>query len=170
MITLDHKVWECFLCSWWCASTCPCAGSCIAYVHVNEGVLCWRRARGLLHPGGRTEPKLHPRPFFQSLLPHPCAVMGCLRGWWFPWQPAAFCTPRVMRAVCWRLLRGGGRRGYKVILGSGVSYGSEVNNFQPLFSARLVFCFPSFALINTGPWLKQQHEPNEPPHLHIHAV
>lgn len=94
------------------ASTWACTGSCIVCVHVNEGVLRCRRARGLLHPGGRTGPKLHPRPIAQSLLPHPYAVMGCLRGWWFPWQPAAFCAPRVMRAVCWRLRgeEGGGRR------------------------------------------------------------
>lgn len=49
-----------------------------------------------------------PGPSLSPSLPHPYAVMGCLRGWWFPWQPAAFCAPRVMRAVCWRLRGGGG--------------------------------------------------------------
>lgn len=114
MITLNHKVWGRFSCSRSCASTRACTGPCVVCAHVNEGVLRCQRARGLLHPGGRTGPKLHPRPVSQSLLPHPCAVMGCLRGWWFPWQPAAFCAPRVMRAVCWRLRgeeRRGGRRG-----------------------------------------------------------
>lgn len=160
MISLNHKVWGRFSRSRWCARTRAGTGPCVVCAHVNEGVLCCKRARGLLHPGGRTGPKLHPRPISQSLLPHPNAVMGCLRGWWFPWQPAAFCAPRVMRAVCWRL-RGEERRetgGYRVILGGG-----EVNNFQPLFRARLFSVSPSLSLINTGPWLKRQHEPNEAP-------
>lgn len=46
----------------------------------------------------------------------------------------------VLRGWCGRLLkvvRGGGRRGYKVVMGGGESYRSKVNNFQPLFRARL---------------------------------
>lgn len=33
-----------------------------------------------------------------------------------------------------------------------------------------VFSFPSFSLINTGPWLKQQHEPNELPFAYTCCV
>lgn len=111
MITLTPKVWECFSCSWLCASTCPCAGAHASRVCTSTKACCAAEGPEVCYTQeDRRGQSCLPNPFSQSLLLHPYAVMGCLLGWWFPWQPAAFCTPRVMRAVCWRLLRGEGRR------------------------------------------------------------
>lgn len=97
---------------------------------VNEGVTCCGRARSLLHPGEWTGPKTFP----PVPPPVPCAVMGCLRGWRFPWQQAAFCASGVMRSGLLKVAREVVVVG--VILGwnSHMSHKSKVNNFQPLLT------------------------------------
>lgn len=84
-------------------------------VCVTEGVcvcVCWGRARGLVHPGERTGGKGISDPSLRSSSLLLCAVMGCLRGWRFPWQRkpckrVALCAPRVMRSGLLKVAREG---------------------------------------------------------------
>lgn len=114
---------------------------CIVYVCKSvslKGQCVGKGPEVLVHPGERTGPKpyLTPPPLPS---PSPCAVMGCLRGWRFPWQrepgeEGALCALRVMQNG---LLKAGG--GPKVISGGTGVYTSKVNNSQLLHTTRLCF-------------------------------
>lgn len=62
----------------------------------------------------------------------------------------------------------------KVGVQSGIGWWRELREQGKQLSAIIqsasVFSFPSFSLINTGPWLKRRHEPNEPPFAYTCCV
>ncbi len=132
-----------------CASFCvyKCAlALCVlcVCVCVTEGAACWGRARGLVHPGERTGPKPHLRPFLPSLLPHPVLSWDVSVGDGFPGNESPVrrlhCALRGWcRTVCCRW-RG---RGAQSDIGWNrrTSYTSKVNNFQPLLTTWLCFFF-----------------------------
>lgn len=140
MITLNHKVWDCFFCS----------GSC-EHVRLHGVVHCvracqWRRV--VLQKGQRSvTPRRTDRAKAASparlTVPPPSSL--CCHGMSL-WVMVSLATGCFLCSEgdaggLLKVARGEGKREYKVILGGGKIYGSKVNNFQPLFRARL-FWFP----------------------------
>lgn len=180
MITLNRKLWNPLLSLSFLFFSCLCARMCVSlcvkmhccFVHFAR-VCQWRG--GVLWKGQRSvtpwrtdrakaaSPTLPPVP-----PPSPWAVMGCLRGWRFPWQLAAFCAPRVMQGGLLKVAREGCTKWYWVeqpheLHEQGKQLSAITHHVSLFFS-------PSFLLINTRPWLKQQREPNEPPFAYTCCV
>lgn len=146
-MTLNHKVCNSSVsfsfCLWLCACMCVFP------------LLCSHQWRGVvLHKGQRSDTpqrmdgaKAASRTLLSVPPPSPCAVMGCLHGWWFPWQLAAFCTLRVRLGGLLKVVRGGGEGEVQSDFGwnSHMSYIDKANNFKSLFSTCLFFApHPSY--------------------------
>lgn len=82
----------------------------------------------------------------------------------------------VLRGWCGRFAEGceGRREEGDVGVQSGIGWRRELREQGKQLSAIIqsasVFSFPSFSLINTGPWLKRRHQPNEPPFAYTCCV